>query len=169
MFFISIIVPCKNELGTIDDCIHRLPTFGVPYEVVFVDGHSTDGTWQRVQQLAKKYPFVFSIQQTGVGKWNAVMEGFARATGTLLMILDADLSVEPELLARFYTEARRNPDALIIGSRFILPQERGAMRLLNHTGNIFFSWFFSQMLRIPVTDTLCESIVTGKHRDWETS
>lgn len=155
---VSIIIPCKDEAGTIDTLMRSMPRLGSSCELIFIDGHSTDGTWEAIQSYVHKKNTRFTIRlygQKGEGKWDAVSYGFAKSTGDILMIFDADLSMEAMMLSKFYATARQNPQALIIGSRFIYPQESGAMRLLNHTGNILFSRIFSVMLKQKITDTLC--------------
>lgn len=132
---------------------------GSHVEIIFVDGHSTDGTRETISRIMrKKHPDRMTIRlyiQLGSGKWDAVAYGMRKATGDILMIYDADMSVPISDLKKFYAAAVGHPDALIIGSRFVYPQERGAMRLLNHTGNIAFSWIFSLMLQSRISDTLC--------------
>lgn len=158
---VSVIIPCKDEVGTIDALVRSMPQLGLSLELLFIDGHSTDGTWEAIQSYIRKTKIkparyrIRAYRQQGKGKWDAVSLGFAKATGDILMIFDADLSMEASMLSKFYATACKHPYALIIGSRFIYPQESGAMRLLNHTGNILFSRIFSVMLKQKITDTLC--------------
>lgn len=163
---VSIIIPCKNEAGTIGAIVQKMPRMGTCVEIVFIDGHSTDGTRETIDRITrKKHPMwmkICSYTQPGSGKWDAVIYGIYRAAGDILMIYDADMSVPIADLTKFYAAAIARPDALIIGSRFVYPQERDAMRLLNHTGNVAFSWIFSRMLRTRITDTLCGTKVFSK-------
>lgn len=160
---VSIIIPTRNEVGTIDAIVRDMPRVGTATEIIFVDGHSTDGTWERIQKHRRATrQKIFAYQQSGTGKWDAVALGLKKAHGDILMIYDADMSVDIAMLAQFYRAAQNNPAALIIGSRFVYPQERGAMRLLNHTGNVVFSWIFSRMLHTKITDTLCGTKVFSR-------
>lgn len=161
-FPVSVVVPCKDEAGTIDEIIRTIPRLGRATELIFVDGHSTDGTWEKIEKASLSSSSatrtgirIRAFEQPGVGKWDAVSFGLHKAQGKVLIIYDADMSVPIRLLTKFYNAVRDTPQALIIGSRFVFPQERGAMRLLNHTGNIMFSWIFSIMLKTKITDTLC--------------
>jgi glycosyltransferase involved in cell wall biosynthesis len=167
---VSVIVPTKNEAGTIHTIVQSLPPFASHIELLFVDGHSTDGTRHAIDMEIAKHKHtrksswlrIVTYQQKGTGKWDAVMLGLSKARGEYVMIYDADMSVPIGDLSIFYTMLCANPDSLIIGSRFVFPQESGAMRLLNHTGNIVFSRLFSLMLHTKITDTLCGTKVLGK-------
>jgi glycosyltransferase involved in cell wall biosynthesis len=154
---VSIVIPCRNERGNIRDAIRRLPPFGTHQEVIFVDGHSTDGTAEEIQKLQQESPDrpIRLLHQKGKGKGDAVRLGFAEATGEVLMILDADLTVPPEDLPRFYDAIVRDRGTFINGSRMVYPMEKQAMRVLNTMGNKFFSIVFSWLLQQPIKDTLC--------------
>jgi hypothetical protein len=80
---ISCIIPARNERGNIENILDRFPDFGVPTELIFVEGHSHDGTWEEIQRLAQTYKGKFSlktIQQRGQGKGDAVRLGFSQAS-----------------------------------------------------------------------------------------
>ena len=78
-------------------------------ELVFVEGHSRDNTYATIETAIAAHPErrCQLLRQTGVGKGDAVRLGFAQARGDVLMILDADLTVPPEDLPRFYEALRR--------------------------------------------------------------
>ncbi len=154
----SVIIPARNESGNIEQAILRMPEFGKEIEIVFVEGNSTDDTWQKIQEIQKKYNESHKIrimQQTGKGKGDAVRKGFSAATGDILMILDADLTVPPEDLSKFYEAISTGKAEFINGVRLVYPMEKNAMRPLNTLGNHFFSKFFSYILERPIKDTLC--------------
>jgi len=157
-YSVSVVIPARNESGNIEDAILRLPRFGKTMEIIFVEGHSTDDTWQVIQQMAAKYRNSHTIRmakQEGKGKADAVRKGFAMASGDVLMILDADLTVVPEVLPRFYDALVCGLGDFVMGSRLVYPMERQAMRFLNILGNKFFSYAFSWLLDQPIKDTLC--------------
>ncbi len=152
----SVVVPCRNERGNIADIFERVPELGAGTELIFVDGNSDDGTVQEIERHLKERPNAKLIHQgSGKGKGDAVRKGFAAATGEVLMILDADLTVPPEDLPKFYEALAEGRGEFINGSRMVYPMETGAMRLLNILGNKFFSASFTLLLGMPVKDTLC--------------
>lgn len=154
----TVLVPARNESGNIENAILRLPKFGKHIEIIFVEGNSTDDTWAKIQEIQKKYKDSHDIkilQQPGKGKGDAVRAGYDIATGDILMILDADLTVPPEQLPKFYNALAQNKGGFINGTRLIYPMEKNAMRFLNTLGNKFFSMAFSWLLEQPIKDTLC--------------
>lgn len=154
----TVVVPARNEAGNIENAVRRLPAFGKHVEMVFVEGHSTDNTWETIQAVQKKYAATHDIKiarQDGKGKGDAVRKGFAMATGDILMILDADLTVPPEDLPKFYEAIALGKAEFINGSRLVYPMEKKAMRFLNMLGNHFFGMVFGWLLEQPIKDTLC--------------
>jgi 2-polyprenyl-3-methyl-5-hydroxy-6-metoxy-1,4-benzoquinol methylase len=165
---VSIVIPCRNEKGNIEAAMARLPSFGRRQEVIFVDGHSTDGTPDEIQRVMAQHPEkdITLLVQDGKGKGDAVRKGFAHATGDILMILDADLTVPPEDLPKFYEAIASGKGEFINGSRLVYPMEHEAMRYLNLLGNKFFSMMFSWLLGERIKDTLCGTKVLFR-RDYE--
>ncbi len=164
----TIVIPARNESGNLENALKRMPAFGKRQEIIFIEGNSTDDTWSQMQQLPSKYPQwdIKIDQQTGKGKGDAVRKGFSLATGDILMILDADLTVPPEDLPSFYYALTRNKGEFINGSRLVYPMEKKAMRMLNLLGNKFFSIMFSWLLEQNIKDTLCGTKVIFKN-DYE--
>jgi len=165
---LSIIIPARNEEGNIENALKRLPNFGgAEVEVIYVEGHSKDQTWDEIQRVVKenKYPqfTLKAFQQPGVGKKDAVEVGFANASKDLLTILDADLTMPPELLDRFYNAYCSGQADFVNGNRLLYPMEPGAMRFLNHLGNIFFAKTLSSLLSIKIGDSLCGTKMFARH------
>jgi len=154
---VSVVIPARNEKGNIENAVKRLPKMGQHTEIIFVEGHSKDGTYQEIKRVTKKYKSldIKYTKQDGVGKGDAVKKGFAVAQGDILMILDADLTVAPEELLKFYFAIASGKGEFINGSRLVYPMEKQAMRTLNILGNKFFSIAFSWMLSQKIKDTLC--------------
>jgi ubiquinone/menaquinone biosynthesis C-methylase UbiE len=163
-FSVTILVPCRNEKGNIESAITRTPAFGTHQEFIFVEGGSKDGTYEEVERVIKKYPQkdIKLFKQTGKGKGDAVRLGFSNAQGDILMILDADLTVPPEDMPKFYEAMRQNRGEFINGCRLVYPMEKQAMRFLNLIANKFFGVFFSWLLGQRFKDTLCGTKVLFK-------
>jgi len=153
----TIVIPCRNERGNIDAALRRIPRFGGRQQIIFVDGHSSDGTQEEIRRLMVCYPGkdIKLLVQDGKGKGDAVRKGFAHATGDVLMILDADLTMPPEALPKFYEALAGGKGEFINGCRLVYPMESRAMRVLNLVGNKFFSLTFSWLLNQRIKDTLC--------------
>lgn len=161
---VSVIVPARNEAGNIEHVVRRAPEMGAGTEIIFVEGHSRDDTWSEIGNVIERHPErrIKRLRQSGSGKGDAVRAGFAEAQGQVLMILDADLTVAPEDLPRFYYALRSGRGEFINGVRFVYPMEKQAMRPLNFLGNKFFSLAFSWLLGQPVKDTLCGTKVLNR-------
>lgn len=164
----TIVIPCRNERGNIEPAVRRIPRFGGHQEIIFVDGHSTDGTPDEIRRVMVAYPGkdIKFLVQDGKGKGDAVRKGFAHATGDILMILDADLTMPPEDLPKFYDGIASGKGEFINGCRLVYPMESQAMRVLNLMGNKFFSMAFSWLLNQRIKDTLCGTKVLFR-RDYE--
>jgi SAM-dependent methyltransferase len=166
---VSVVVPTRNEAGNVQAAIDRTPVMGTSTELIFVEGGSSDGTWETIQEAMTRYkgPLKLSAyQQTGKGKGDAVRLGFSKATGDLLMILDADLTVPPEDLPSFHEIAARGQADYVQGTRLVYPMEKNAMRFFNKIGNVVFSQLFTYLLRQPIRDTLCGTKVLWR-KDYE--
>lgn len=164
---VSVIIPCKNELGNVEGAVERIPAMGAGVEIIFCDDKSTDGTADEVRRMIKKYPEknIRLVNGPGICKAKNVWTGFEAATGDILMILDADLTVIPEELPYFYDAIAEGRGEFINGSRMIYPMQKEAMRALNIIGNKFFGLSFSYLLGQRLTDTLCGTKVLWR-RDW---
>jgi hypothetical protein len=166
---LSCVIPARNEKGNIEDAIKRMPDFGCALELIFVEGCSNDGTWEEVQRVKEVYGGEYNIkicQQTGEGKSDAVRLGFSMASGELLTILDADLTMPPEQLVRYYNAYIEGGADFINGSRLVYPIEGNEMRFLNRLGNVFFAKALSWVLDVRISDSLCGTKLLTR-RDYE--
>jgi len=157
-FSVSVIIPARNEEGNIEDAVRRVPEMGSHTEIIFVEGGSTDNTLAEIKRVCEKWKDIRNVKyyiQEGKGKGDAVRLGFNNATGDILMILDADLTVAPEDLSKFYDAIATGKGEYINGTRLVYPMEDEAMRTLNMMGNKFFSVMFSWILGQRIKDTLC--------------
>jgi glycosyltransferase involved in cell wall biosynthesis len=153
----TVVVPCRNERGTIEAIGRRVPEMGGRTEIIFVDGHSSDGTVEAIEELIQRHPErpIRLFKQAATGKGDAVRLGFGHATGDIVMILDADLTVAPEDLPKFYDALVSGYGEFINGTRLVYPMDGQAMQLLNLAANKAFSSLFSYLLEQRFHDTLC--------------
>ncbi len=165
---VSVVIAARNEAGNIKSIFERTPQMGSGTEIVFVEGHSKDDTYAAIEREIAAHPSTPSLlfKQPGIGKADAIRAGFEKATGDILMILDADLTVPPEDLPRFYEALVSGTGEFINGVRLVYPMEKEAMRTLNFIGNKFFSLAFSWLLGQSIKDTLCGTKVLYK-KDYE--
>src|SRR6516164_8696086 len=153
----TIVIPARNERGNIEAAIQRIPRFAKTFEIIFVEGHSSDGTWREIERVIQANPqlSIKAMRQSGNGKADAVYAGFDAASGDVLMILDGDLTMPPEQLPKFWEVIHSHKGEFINGSRLTYPMEHESMRFLNLVANKFFSFLFTWLLGQRFTDTLC--------------
>ena len=162
---LSVIVPARNEAGTIEKIVQQIPELGIFTEIIFVEGHSSDNTLEEIKKVVEKYQgkrkLKYSVQ-SGKGKGDAVRLGFEMAEGDILAIYDADMTVPAKALEKFYTAIADGRGEFINGSRLVYPLEDESMRNLNYLANKIFSYLFSWILGQPIKDTLCGTKVLWK-------
>ncbi|MEQ9551079.1 MAG: glycosyltransferase [Coleofasciculus sp. G3-WIS-01] len=161
----SVIVPARNEAGNIERCVTEMPQLGKHTEIIFIEGHSRDNTWEEIQRVQAKYGDQWDIkscQQKGKGKGDAVRQGFNMATGDILIILDSDLTVKPEDLVHFFDAVASGRCEFANGCRLIYPINSQAMPWLNRMANRFFAWLLSYLLNTKIKDSLCGTKVLSK-------
>jgi glycosyltransferase involved in cell wall biosynthesis/ubiquinone/menaquinone biosynthesis C-methylase UbiE len=181
---VTVLIPCRNEIQNIEPAIERTPEMGSHTEILFVDGASTDGTKEHIEEMIERYRGVRDIGlllqvpdadyarpkdhpdaptvMLKLGKGDAVRKGFDVAKGDVLMILDADLTVPPEDLPRFLDPIAKRKADFVNGTRLVYPMEEQAMKFINYLGNWFFSVLFTWLLEQPIRDTLCGTKVLRK-------
>ena len=155
---VSVVIPARNEAGNIEQAVIRTPLMGPSDELIFVEGGSSDDTWETILKIQRLYGGtrkIIAVKQDGKGKGDAVRKGFAQASNEVLMILDADLTMPPEDLPKFYEAYVSGKGELINGSRLVYPMDKKAMRFINLLGNKFFASAFSFVLGQRLKDTLC--------------
>ena len=165
---VSVVIAARNEAGNIKSIFERVPKMGSGTEIIFVEGHSRDNTYETIADEIPLHPSTPSLlfRQPGIGKADAIRLGFEKSSGDILMILDADLTVPPEDLPRFYDAIVSGKGEFVNGVRLVYPMEKEAMRTLNFIGNKLFSMSFSWLLGQPIKDTLCGTKVMWRE-DYE--
>jgi glycosyltransferase involved in cell wall biosynthesis len=165
---VSVVIPARNEAGNIEAAVLRTPDMGAGTELIFVEGHSKDNTWEEIERVARAHPErrIKTLRQPGRGKGDAVRAGFAVAEGDLFMILDADLTVPPEEMPKFYDAIVSGRAEFANGSRLVYPMEKAAMRFMNMCANKAFGILFTWILGQSLKDTLCGTKVL-RRADYE--
>lgn len=153
----SVVIPARNEAGNIEAAVLRTPEMGQGTEIIFIEGHSKDNTWDEILRVKAAYPQrnIKALKQQTKGKGGAVREAFEAASGDILFILDADLTMPPEQLPKFYETARSGAADFVNGVRLVYPMEEEAMQFLNMLANHTFGALFSWLLGQRIKDTLC--------------
>jgi SAM-dependent methyltransferase len=168
-YTVTVVIPCRNEAGNIEELVQRTPRMGRHTEILFIDGASEDGTPEEIRRIMARYrgeKDVKLIEQGGaLGKKDAVWKAFDAAEGEILMILDADITVAPEDLPKFYLALAERRCEFVNGSRLVYAVEPGAMRSLNFLANHLFARAFSFVLSARIRDTLCGTKVLFRN-DW---
>jgi len=158
---VSVVIAARNESGNIRSLVRRLPQLSDDQEVIFVEGHSTDGTCEQINMVIAEQSHHIgdtkfrAIKQPGIGRGDAIRAGLEVATGDILITMCADLSVPPEELPRFIECLRNGVCEFANGSRLLYPMEDKAMQFLNIIGNRIFGIAFTFLLGQQIRDTLC--------------
>jgi ubiquinone/menaquinone biosynthesis C-methylase UbiE len=155
-YSVSAIVPCYNEAGNVERCVREMVKLGSRTELIIVDDGSKDGTAALVNPALRSDIDVKVVSYSpNVGKGNAVQRGFERATGDILMILDADLTTHPEELGPLYEAMSTGRAEFVNCTRFVYPMDGQAMKFANYVGNKVFTIAVSLVMDRRVSDTLC--------------
>jgi glycosyltransferase involved in cell wall biosynthesis len=144
---ISIVVPAMNEARNLAAVLPQLPRV---HEVILVDGGSVDGT---IQAAKRALPGIVVLQQTRHGKGNALAAGFARVTGDIVVMFDADGSADPAEITRF-VDALKNGADFAKGSRNTTGGGSVDITPVRWLGNQFLNGIFNLGFRTRHTD-LC--------------
>lgn len=152
----SVIIPTYNEEKNIEECIRRIPKLNRDYEIIVIDDGSQDTTSIILKRLQKE---IHNLRGIGFsenrGKAYAVEEGIRRAKEEVVVILDADMAIAPEDIPLFIEPLERGIVEFTNGTRLIYNMEKNAMNQIKRIGNFLFALFFSLILKLRLTDTLC--------------
>ena len=153
----TIILPCRNEAGTVVELLKLvLNSLNSHDEVIVVEGGSSDETWTKVQSFVNDRQKVRLLKQEGQGKFDAVLFGIKHATSEYIMVWDADGTVDIEDNLAIY-EFSSKKDYFITGDRLYGVREIGSMRYFNYLANWFFAIWWGRLLNRKPTDSLCGS------------
>jgi glycosyltransferase involved in cell wall biosynthesis len=164
---ISVIVPCRNEEGNVPFLIQSLSNLTTASEVIFVEGGSSDNTFEelRLAIIKQHNANLKVIRQTGSGKFNAVLEGSSQATSDYIAIWDGDNtidSVDQNFLMLDY--CKLNPStSFVTANRFNSRRDKNAFRTFNMIGNKVFSALVRVVLHQNLPDVLAGTKIFPKY------
>ncbi|KKR88169.1 MAG: Glycosyltransferase [Candidatus Woesebacteria bacterium GW2011_GWB1_41_10] len=166
---LTICLTVRNEKGNIEKIVRELPKVCKKQEILFVEGHSTDGTREEIERVIKLYPQknIRVIGQPGRGQGDAIRVGFKDARGDIVILYEGDGTSDTGDIKYFYEAMRERRFEFIEGSRFVYPLDYKSMPLSKQLGNIFFAKWFSFFLGQTSTDVL-SGIKAILKKDYET-
>ncbi len=152
---ISCLVPARNEAGHLRIVISHVLQISDISEIIIIEGGSTDDTFKVAKDLETEFPnLVRTIKQTGIGKFNAVLDGAKLSTGELVMIWDADGTISLNESRRIIQVAKEKSGAAM-GDRLRGTMAPGSMMRANKVGNWVFALLWCPILNWRIQDLLC--------------
>lgn len=152
---LSIVIPVRNERETVTALIERVRAVdcGMPKEIIVVDGASTDGTREALLALGEAPDLVLVLEDAARGKGRAVRTGFARASGDIVMVQDADLELDPREIPALLAPMIEGRTQAVFGSRF-KGRGRGGTPLVGYAGNFGLTMAVNALFLARLTDIL---------------
>ena len=150
---LSVIIPCYNEVATIEPVLERVKQVGLAEEILIIDDGSTDGTHDVLRRIEVEHPSVKIIYHTqNQGKGAALVTGFKHATGDIFLIQDADLEYDPREYPILLKPIQEGIAKVVYGSRFLGGPRKAmnfwnmvANKILTLTTNILYNTILSDM------------------------
>jgi glycosyltransferase involved in cell wall biosynthesis len=165
---ITLVIPCRNEAGTIGLAIEKGAKLPAVKEIIVVEGNSTDKTHQIAKQYLNQIDSTVScslFKQRNKGKWDAVTLGIKKSSHDFISIWDADLTVSPEeqkMIHEIFLDSIQVDDNVFATGNRMSNREPGAMRFFNVLGNYFFGYLWNYTARGQINDSLCGSKIFKK-------
>ena len=151
-FTLSIIIPCFNEINTIDEVIKKVKNTSIKSkQIIIIDDCSTDGTREYLKSLEDKSIIVIFTEKNQ-GKGAAISKGFELATGEISIIQDADLEYDPDEYQKLINPILQNKADVVFGSRFQGAEPHRVVYFWHRLGNGFLTFLSNMMTNINLTD-----------------
>lgn len=149
---LSVVIPVYNEINTLDEVLRRIRATPIRKQIILVDDYSTDGTRQRLQQLARTDPdLTIEFHQENQGKGAALRTGFALVTGQIVIVQDADLEYDPAQYLQLIQPIIEGQADVVYGSRFIGETHR-VLFFWHSLANKFLTLLSNAFTNLNLTD-----------------
>jgi glycosyltransferase involved in cell wall biosynthesis len=152
---LSIVIPVYNERNTLEEIIRRVEAVDLSKQIIAVDDHSTDGSEEMLEQMQQQDRLVLCRHEINRGKGAALKTGFARATGELVVVQDADLEYDPADYRKLMEPIVRGDADVVIGSRFIGGESHRVLYYWHSVGNAIITTASNMFTNLNLTDIEC--------------
>lgn len=156
MKLISIIIPCFNEVQTIEEIINRIKkTCKYNHEIIIVDDCSTDGTKEKLEKKISSNVELVIFNKRNFGKGHSLRLGIEKAKGDMIIIQDADLEYDPKDYSKLIKPILEGNADVVYGSRFSGSDEKRVLFFWHYVGNRFLTLLSNIFSNLNLTDMEC--------------
>jgi glycosyltransferase involved in cell wall biosynthesis len=153
---ISIIIPCYNEISTIDKILDEIQKkYKGHHEVIIIDDFSTDGTREKINKLNLTGSYLIIFNDKNYGKGFSIRKGIEKATGDIILIQDADLEYDPADYNKLLEPIITGHADVVFGSRFIGSDYKRVLFFWHRVGNFALTLLSNIFTNLNLTDMEC--------------
>lgn len=163
---LSIVIPCFDEAKTIDELVNRVlkaDSCGLEKELIIVDDGSKDGTRDLLKKYIKRKNFIVIFHKKNSGKGGALVTGFSKSTGQVVLVQDADLEYDPNDYPLLLEPILSDRADVVYGSRFMGGRPHRVVYYWHSVMNTWLTTFSNMMTNINLTDMeTCYKVFRGE-------